>query len=238
MTSDARHYHPPVEEYLATIHELQERGVTVIQARLAERIGHAPPTVSEMVKRLERDGYLRFDGRQILLTPLGCETANRVVRKHRLAERLLTDIIGVPWHLAHEEAARWEHVISDTVADRIDALLNYPATCPHGNPLPGRAVDLSEAVTLSSLVPGDAFTLVQVPEQLESEHELMEYLFSCGLATGTPATVVAIDPTESDVHVTRGSGSQKRTIVLPFEVADVLIVRRTPDVGTEPDCRT
>src|SRR5579883_3096594 len=108
-------FHPPVEEYLEAIHSLQEEGGQVIQARLAQRLGHSAPSVSEMVRRLREEGYLEADGRSLSLTHKGRERAESVVRKHRLAERLLTDVIGLEWHRAHLEAGRWEHVISDEV---------------------------------------------------------------------------------------------------------------------------
>src|SRR6516165_8339881 len=130
-------FHPPLEEYLEAIHELEEEGTQVIQARLAERVGHSAPAVSEMIRRLKAEGYLTVEDRAVRLTPVGRERAESVVRKHRLAERLLTDIIGLPWHKAHVEAGRWEHVISDEVEARLIELLGNPQTCPHGNPIPG-----------------------------------------------------------------------------------------------------
>src|SRR5688500_16555599 len=131
-------FHPPLEEYLEAIHELEEEGTTVIQARLAERLGHSAPSVSEMIRRLKAEGYLDVKGRAVVLTTKGRKRAESVVRKHRLAERLLTDVIGLEWHKAHVEACRWEHVISDEVEDRLVELLEHPTTCPHANPRPGR----------------------------------------------------------------------------------------------------
>ena len=124
-------FHPPVEEYLEAIHELKEEGVQVIQARLAERLDHSPPSVSEMVRRLRDDGYVRAQGRALTLTAKGRRRAESVVRKHRLAERLLVDVIGLEWHKIHAEACRWEHVISDDVEARLVELLENPTTCPH-----------------------------------------------------------------------------------------------------------
>src|SRR5688500_12271517 len=130
-------FHPPIEEYLEAIHELEEEGVAVIQARLAERLGYAPPSISAMIRRLKREGYLAVEARAIRLTDKGRRRAASVVRKHRLAERLLTDIIGLEWHKIHREAGRWEHVISDDVEARLVEILGHPTTCPHGNPIPG-----------------------------------------------------------------------------------------------------
>ena len=130
-------FHPPVEEYLETIHSLTEEGTPVIQARIAQRMGRTAPSVSEMLERLTDDGYVERSGRVIALTERGRTLADSVIRKHRLAERLLVDVIGLPWHKAHLEAGRWEHVISDEVETHLVTLLGNPSTCPHGNPIPG-----------------------------------------------------------------------------------------------------
>src|SRR6476469_1758845 len=143
-------FHPPVEEYLEAIYELQEEGTPVIQARLAERLGHAPPSVSEMIGRLRGDGFLDAEGRALRLTAKGRKRAESVVRKHRLAERLLTDVIGLEWHKTHLEACRWEHVISDEVEALLVKLLDNPTTCPHGNPIPGTAAPREKLVALDA----------------------------------------------------------------------------------------
>ena len=135
--AEPQEYHPPVEEYLETMLGLAEEGVPVIQARIAERLGRSAPSVSEMLDRLTEDGYVTREGRRLSLTPSGRALAEKVVRKHRLAERLLVDVIGLEWHKVHREAGRWEHVISDDVEARLVELLGDPATCPHGNPIPG-----------------------------------------------------------------------------------------------------
>src|SRR5580704_14617757 len=140
-------YHPPVEEYLETMLSLAEEGVPVIQARIAERLGRSAPSVSEMLERLIDDGYVSRHGRRLDLTESGRALAEKVVRKHRLAERLLVDVIGLEWHKVHREAGRWEHVISDDVEARLVELLGDPATCPHGNPIPGSGSPPPTAVT-------------------------------------------------------------------------------------------
>src|SRR5260370_30722034 len=148
-------FHPPLEEYLEAIHELQEEGTPVIQARLAERVGHSAPSVSEMVRRLRDEGWISVAGRAIDLTDKGRVRASSVVRKHRLAERLLTDVIGLPWHKAHVEACRWEHVISDEVEERLAEGLGHPATCPHGNPIPGEPQTGDVLVPPAHRLPGE-----------------------------------------------------------------------------------
>ncbi len=183
-------FHPPVEEYLETIQALTEEGVPVIQARIAERLGRSAPSVSEMLDRLTIDGYLTRSGRVIELTQEGRTLADSVIRKHRLAERLLVDIIGLPWHKAHVEAGRWEHVISDEVELRLVALLGNPSTCPHGNPIPGApAVDDVLQVALSDVSPGSTVRLRRITEEVELDMVALEYLDSHGLVPGTMAEV-------------------------------------------------
>lgn len=181
--------HPPVEEYLETVLELGEDGVTVTQARVADRLRHSAPTVSQMVRRLVGDGYLSVSNRVLSLTPKGRTEAERVVRKHRLAERLLTDVIGLGWDKAHEEAGRWEHVISDEVEDLLVRLLGNPSTCPHGNPIPGTAVREQPLASLAECSPGDRVRLQRVTEQVEIDQEALSYLADNGFTPGAAAEV-------------------------------------------------
>jgi DtxR family Mn-dependent transcriptional regulator len=133
------------EMYLRTVYELEEEGVTPLRARIAERLRQSGPTVSQTVARMERDGLLTVEGdRHLELTQEGRRQATSVMRKHRLAECLLIDVIGMEWEEVHIEACRWEHVMSDSVERRIAALLGAPTACPHGNPIPG----LDELATL------------------------------------------------------------------------------------------
>ena len=126
------------EMYLKTIYELVEEGIVPLRARIAERLGHSGPTVSQTVARMERDGLVVVSGdRHLELTADGLATATRVMRKHRLAERLLTDVIGLEWSLVHDEACRWEHVMSERVEQRLLELLDHPQRSPYGNPIPG-----------------------------------------------------------------------------------------------------
>src|SRR5215813_10155995 len=126
--------------YLRTVLELEEEGVPALRARIAERLSQSGPTVSQTVARMERDGLLRVGGdRHLELTDTGRSLAVRVMRKHRLAECLLVNVIGLPWEDVHVEACRWEHVMSEEVERRLVALLGDPSVCPHGNPIPGLA---------------------------------------------------------------------------------------------------
>ncbi|HUY65016.1 MAG TPA: metal-dependent transcriptional regulator [Acidimicrobiales bacterium] len=192
-------YHPPVEEYLETIQSLTEEGTPVIQARIAERLGRSAPSVSEMLERLAGDGYIVRTGRVIALTVPGQALADSVIRKHRLAERLLVDIIGLPWHKAHLEAGRWEHVISDEVEARLVDLLGNPSTCPHGNPIPGAptAHTAAEQVSLAEAAPGDCVRFERITEEIELDMASLEYLDHHGCIPGRSALVktVATDGT-------------------------------------------
>ena len=126
------------EMYLRTIYELEEEGITPLRARIAERLHQSGPTVSQTVARMERDGLVTVEGdRHLELTEVGRMQATRVMRKHRLAERLLVDVIGLEWEYVHAEACRWEHVMSDAVERRLLKILNHPTESPYGNPIPG-----------------------------------------------------------------------------------------------------
>lgn len=182
-------FHPPLEEYLEAIHELEEEGTEVIQARLAERLSHSAPSVSEMIRRLRNEGYLEPAGKAVHLTAKGRARAESVVRKHRLAERLLTDVIGLPWNKAHVEACRWEHVISDEVEERLVELLEHPTTCPHGNPIPGAGAVRSDLVALSEAEPGDDIRLERVTEQVEIDMDMLTYLSDHHFTPGADARV-------------------------------------------------
>lgn len=182
-------FHPPVEEYLKAAYELEEEGAPLIRARLAERLGHSGPTVTETVRRLETDGYLRADGRDLRLTSSGRARAEAVVRKHRLAECLLADVIGLPWVQVHLEAGRWEHVISEDVAERLVALLDDPASCPHGNPIPGSRRAVRPLRPLAESAVGDEVRLGRISERVELDGESLQYLDSHGFRPGAVATV-------------------------------------------------
>jgi DtxR family Mn-dependent transcriptional regulator len=194
LASVADGFHPPVEEYLEAIHELEEERTTVIQARLAERLGYTAPAVSEMMRRLRDEGYVTVKGRAVNLTDQGRSKAESVVRKHRLAERLLTDVIGLPWHKSHLEACRWEHVISDEVEARLIDLLGHPTTCPHGNPIPGTGPARQGLTALSDARGGDHVRLERVTEQVEIDLESLEYLSAHGFVPGCEATVSSRAP--------------------------------------------
>ena len=155
------------EMYLKTILELEEDGVTPLRARIVDRLGHSGPTVSQTVARMERDGLLHVMGdRRLELTDTGRAHATEVLRKHRLAERLLLDVIGMEWAQVHDEACRWEHVMSDAVEARLEELLSNTCVDPYGNPMPGCAPlegAYSAELAVRSLEAG-ALTLARIGE--------------------------------------------------------------------------
>src|SRR5688572_3093569 len=159
-------FHPAIEEYLHAVYELEEDGIPVIRARLAERLEYSAPSVTQMVRRLIDEGYLVVADKSLQLTTEGRTIAESVVRKHRLAERLLTDIIGLDWYKSHSEAGRWEHVISEEVEARLIEILEKPETCPHGNPIPGLSGIRPRLQTLESCEPGRDFRVERVAETL------------------------------------------------------------------------
>lgn len=187
-----REWHPAFEEYCEAIFELREDDVDVIQARIAERLEVSRPAVSEMIRRMEGAGLIEINGGVIRLLPDGHSLAETVVRRHRLAERFLTDMLGLSWAEAHDEAGRWEHVISPTVEVAMMRALGDPTTCPHGNPIPGTDYQPPTSVTLDTLSVGQTFTVSRIPEELEFTPGLLEFLESSSLLPGHSGTVTAL----------------------------------------------
>ena len=196
------------EMYLRTIYELLEEGVPPLRARIAERLHQSGPTVSQTVARMERDGLLSVKAdRTIKLTPKGARLARDVMRKHRLAERLLIDVIGLEWEKVHDEACRWEHVISDDVERRLLRILHAPTRSPYGNPIPGlkelgldhEHVPFREGVVpLSEVVPNRGeitVTMERMSENLQADAEVLSALAALGLRPGVGFVVrrVGID---------------------------------------------
>jgi len=186
-------HHPAFEEYCECIFELHEDDVEVIQARIAERLNVSRPAVSEMIRRLSAEGLIDTDG-GIALTPSGVELAQRVVRRHRLAERFLTDTLGLSWAEAHHEAGKWEHIMSDSVEEALGRLLGSPTTCPHGNPIPGSDYVAPDVRPLAEASVGTRFTVRRIPEELEFTPGLLEFLEESSIQPGYSGTVTATSP--------------------------------------------
>ena len=215
-------FHPAVEEYLETIYELEEAGIVPMRARIVERLGVSAPSVSETVKRLEREGYLTLEptSKAMVLTETGRKYATDMVRRHRLAERLLVDVLHVPWHQVHEEACRLEHAISDNLERHLIALLDDPSTCPHGNPIPGsrRAVPPGATVALTVAGPGASTEVRRIDEQLETDPEGLLLLERGDLMPGSRLTVTATGPAGVSVRTSAG------TVEVPAAVAAFVYV--------------
>ena len=217
------------EMYLRTIYELVEEGIVPLRARIAERLHQSGPTVSQTVARMERDGLLTVEGdRHLQLTDEGTSLATRVMRKHRLAERLLTDVIGLDWELVHEEACRWEHVMSETVERRLLELLDHPTESPYGNPIPGLS-ELGESASgeqfregvqaLNSAVGVDSrrVQVRRISEEMQKDEVLMGALRRAG---AMPGAVVAAVLTEEGVLL----GSSGETAEIVTEAAEHIFV--------------
>jgi DtxR family transcriptional regulator, iron-dependent repressor len=227
------------EEYVETIYNMAMEGDIVIGARLAEKFRVAPPTVTETLKRMLRDGLVEMDARrQVTLTERGNQLAEAVLRRHRLTERFLVDMLGMQWHEVHEEAHRLEHRISGAVEQRVVATLDYPTTCPHGNPIPGNVPSArtyladQHAIRLPRATPGEAVTILCVSEVVEDEQELISYLHDRGLTPGTLVRLAQPVPEGHDdgIVVLHVNGDEVR---LPARVAYSLwVVPGGEDAGT------
>ena len=214
------------EMYLKTIYELTEEGITPLRARIAERLGHSGPTVSQTVARMERDGLVVVTGdRHLELTGDGQAKAVRVMRKHRLAERLLTDVIGLDWPHVHEEACRWEHVMSERVEKRLAALLDHPHFDPYGNPIPGldeigeertpvRFLDGVVPLTAPGAAADGTAVIARIAEPLQVDVELLTRLADAGVTPGARVTVE-----RSAGVVTVGVEGASTVLDLPSDVA-------------------
>ncbi|MEB4614126.1 metal-dependent transcriptional regulator [Leucobacter sp. M11] len=189
------------EMYLRTILELEEERIVPLRARISERLGHSGPTVSQTVGRMERDGLVIVTGdRHLELTPAGRTKATHVMRKHRLAERLLADVIGLEWEFVHVEACRWEHVMSEQVERKLLTILDHPTESPYGNPIPGLD-ELGESPTkpfltgvtnlvelLSGGRTGAKAIIRRLAEPIQVDPELLQQLKMSGVMPGKTAT--------------------------------------------------
>ena len=221
MRYETPEYHPAFEEYCETIFELAEDDLDVIQARIAERLDVSRPAVSEMVRRLEKADLVSVGDDGIALTNDGRELATSVVRRHRLAERFLTDVLGLTWTEAHHEAGKWEHVISPSVESALDRLLGGPTTCPHGNPIPGSSYREPDTRHLSDVEVGESFTVSRIPEELEFTEGLLQFLEDASLVPGEQGSVTESGGDGMTVEI--GGG---RVEIEPFAADRILVITR------------
>lgn len=230
------------EMYLRTILDLEEEGIVPLRARIAERLEHSGPTVSQTVARMERDGLLRLtESRQLELTESGRELAVQVMRKHRLAERLLSDVIGLEWPYIHEEACRWEHVMSERVERRLVEILDDPVESPYGNPIPGleqlgvktgvhpallaRTTLRQAAEEYQDGTGARRWTVQRLAESIQVEPEVLEQLREVGLCPGAAVEVSGLSEAYALLMVDDEQG--RLEVELPLEVAQHIFVQET-----------
>lgn len=221
---------PVAEEYLETIYNMTMEGEPVISARLADKFRVSRPTVTETIRRLVADGYAtQNDDKSIKLTPVGAELTEQVLRRHRLAERLLFDVIGLDPIEAHEQAHTLEHGMSDDLAQRISERLGNPMTCPHGNPIPGNApsglafLKEQQAYRLSQASTGQRVRVVLISEVVEDESEVLRRLADKGIYPDAEFTIVESDRPE---HVTFDIAGERRA--MPLDLASKIWVANSP----------
>lgn len=222
------------EMYLRTIIDLEEEGIIPLRARISERLGHSGPTVSQTVARMERDGLVRVEGdRHLELTEEGRGRAVNVMRKHRLAERLLADVIGLDWAYVHDEACRWEHVMSEQVERRLLELLDHPTESPYGNPIPGLeelggapAIPFMEGmISVADLVASSeekvTATIRRLAEPVQFEPELLQQFQGAGVLPGAVATFAPLE-----TYVLVSVEGHEDSLELPREIAGHIYVER------------
>ena len=212
------------EMYLKSIIELEEQSIVPLRARIAERLDHSGPTVSQTVARMERDGLLHVSNdRHLELTPEGRRIATEVMRKHRLAERLLADVVGLEWELVHDEACRWEHVMREQVERKLVALLPDTSSGPYGNPIPGLDVIGAEAnpgtevVDLATAVARDgatSLTIAWLAEPLQVYIHLLQQFQVAGVMPGTDVEI-----TRNGEYITVQVPGAEDVLDLPVETA-------------------
>jgi DtxR family Mn-dependent transcriptional regulator len=209
-----------VSRYLEAVYYMWAEKEPLRSARLADWLGVSRPTVTVALRRMTRDGLVRMNGRkEVELTERGMQTAESIVRRHRIMERWLTDGLGLDWVTADEEAARLEHAVSDVVEQRLYQVLGRPATCPHGNPIPGYSEASPDEVRLSSLSRGDRATITRVSEVAEREAPaLLAYLAQRDLTPGREISVLEVDDVGKNLRVSVA----QREVTLSHETASKL----------------
>jgi DtxR family Mn-dependent transcriptional regulator len=221
------------EMYLRTILELEEDGVVPMRARIVELLGQAGPTVSQTIARMQRDGLVELaDDRSLRLTDEGRARATAVLRRHRLAERLLVDVIGLDLHLVHAEACRWEHVMSEEVERRVLTLVSDPTVSPFGNPVPGLSelaanvpvpVDTPGAVAVRDLAADGEATVVRFGEPLQSDHALLSAVLGAGIGIGRTCHVATSLDGSRTVRGNTGSVVLREPLSRHFMVVPVAV---------------
>ncbi len=179
------------ENYLEAIYNMKDEGQKIINARLADRLGVKPPTVSQTLQRMSRDGLVKIIAGEVTLTKQGAEAAEASIRRHRIIERFMSDILGIGWAVAHREAERLQHAISPLIEEKMLAALGHPTACPHGNPIPGMMTTKlpPEATTLNNAQENQPVEILRITEEGERDPRLLDYLQKQGLIPGARITV-------------------------------------------------
>jgi DtxR family Mn-dependent transcriptional regulator len=219
-------HHPAFEEYCECLFELDEDQIELIQARIADRLQVSRASVSEMIKRMESAGLVNLNGPKIALTELGTALAEGVVRKHRLAECFLIDVLGLPWSTAHHEACKWEHVITDEVAVALAKMLGHPTACPHGNPIPGSNYQSVSFMKLCDLDIGKSFIIVRISEELEETAGVLDSLESNQMFPGREGVVTNKTKDGEISLLMNESGSQDSLTISSFIGSRLLVTSR------------
>ena len=219
-------HHPAFEEYCECLYELNEDQIELIQARIADRLNVSRASVSEMIKRMQTEGLVDLTGPRIALTEKGKTLAEGVVRKHRLAECFLIDVLGLPWATAHHEACKWEHVITDEVAVALAKMLGHPTACPHGNPIPGSNYQTVPFTKLSNLEIGKSFIIVRISEELEETAGVLDSLEANRMFPGREGVVTNKSKDGEISFLMHESGSQDSVTVSSFIGSRLLVTTR------------
>ena len=214
-----------IEDYLQLIYTMTREGAPIIAARIKERKGVSAPTAWATLKRMERDGLVNLgSGHRIELSPEGQALAESIIRRHMLAERLLTDILKLDWADVHDEAHKMEHAISPLIEKQILALLENPETCPHGNPIPGLANGAwPETTTLRRAAEGETVTINNIAEHAEDDADLMHYLQRNNLTPGARLHVDEVAVANATITVTLTNSGRQVVVGLP--TAELILVR-------------
>jgi len=194
---------PAIQDYLGAIYDLTGGDKPVIGARLARHMHISAPSITEALKRMQREGYIRLAGKkEIRLTSKGLSIAETMARRHRLLERWLTDVLGLDWSKAHDEAHRLEHALSPVVEERLAEMLGMPSTCPHGNPIPGMpAPEAHNPIPLSQTIAGQELTVDRITEEAEADRQLLRFLWESGIRPGVRLTVTEVAPYAGTISV-------------------------------------
>jgi DtxR family transcriptional regulator, Mn-dependent transcriptional regulator len=194
---------PAIQDYLGAIYDLAGSDKPVIGARLARYMHLSAPSITEALRRMQKDGYVRMGGKkEIRLTSKGLGIAETMARRHRLLERWLTDVLGLDWARAHDEAHRLEHALSPVVEEKLAQLLGMPSTCPHGNPIPGMpAPEAHHPIPLSQAVTGQNLVVDRITEEAEADRQLLRFLWESGVRPGSRLTVSDVAPYAGTISV-------------------------------------